>query len=345
MNPNFLPFEKPIIELERKIEELRKFSQNENIDVSVEIQSLEKKSLEIKKEIYKKLSAWQRIQIARHPNRPYTLDYIKLLMDDFTEIHGDRTFADDQALIGGLAKIDGQKIMIIGHQKGRDTKESLKRNFGCAHPEGYRKALRLMKMANKFNIPIITFVDTPGAYPGVGAEERGQAEAIAVNLREMMMLEVPIIVIVIGEGGSGGALGIGVGNKVLILEHAYYSVISPEGCAAILWKSGEKTEEAAAALKLTGTDLIKLKIVETIIPEPLGGAHRDPKTTAENIKNAILDNLKELSALSKEELLEQRYRRFRQIGFFTDTTGTDPEIAESENTEEEIKEKTEKTLN
>jgi len=254
------------------------------------------------------------VQLARHPNRPYTLDYINMLMSDFIELHGDRCFADDKAIITGLAKLDNEGIGVIGHQKGRDTKENLKRNFGCAHPEGYRKALRIMQLAEKFSLPIVIFIDTPGAYPGIGAEERGQAQAIALNLREMAQIAVPIIAIVIGEGGSGGALGIGVADRICVLENAYYSVISPEGCAAILWKNGSKAPEAAEALKLTAPDLLKMGLIDEIIPEPLGGAHRDPQKTAEAIGEAIKRNLQELSALSKENLLKSRYRKFRQIG-------------------------------
>lgn len=313
-----LDFEKPIFELEQKINELRSFSANEGIDVSEEIKSLEKKSIKIKKDVYKNLTAWQRIQIARHPQRPYFLDYMDLICDEFIEIHGDRRYSDDKALLGGFATIDGVKCVVMGHQKGRDTKENLKRNFGCAHPEGYRKALRLMQMADKFNLPIITFIDTPGAYPGIEAEERGQAEAIAVNLREMIPLKVPIICVVIGEGGSGGALGIGIGNEILILENAYYSVISPEGCAAILWKSNDRTPDAAEALRLTANDLTKLKIVDDIVPEPLGGAHKDKKTMGENLKKSIFKSLNKLKKLSGEELVNQRYDRFRDIGYYSE---------------------------
>ncbi len=311
-----LDFEKPIVELEKKIQELKSFVSDKKIDLSSEVKRLEEKLESLRKETYSHLTPWQRVQLARHPHRPYTLDYIALMMTDFIELHGDRSFADDKALIGGLAKINKQKVMVMGHQKGRDTKENLKRNFGCAHPEGYRKALRLMQIADKFNLPIVVLVDTPGAYPGIGAEERGQAQAIALNLREMTSLAVPIITIVIGEGGSGGALGVGVADKVCVLENAYYSVISPEGCAAILWKSSSKAPEAAAALKLTGEDLLKMGIIDEVIPEPLGGAHRDPQKMAAVLKERIEKNLKELLSLKKEELLNLRYQKFRKIGSF-----------------------------
>jgi len=311
---NGLDFEKPIIELEKKIQELKSFISHKKIDLSSEVKRLEEKLEHLKKDIYGNLNAWQRVQIARYPQRPYTLDYINLVLSDFLQLHGDRSFADDQAIVGGLAKLDNQKIMVIGHQKGRDTKENLKRNFGCAHPEGYRKALRLMQMAEKFNLPIVIFIDTPGAYPGIGAEERGQAQAIALNLREMIQVACPIITVIIGEGGSGGALGIGVADKICVLENAYYSVISPEGCAAILWKNGSKAPEAAEVLKLTAADLLKLGIIDEIIPEPLGGAHRDPQKMGEVLKETIKKNLKELNALKKEELLKLRYKKFRGMG-------------------------------
>ena len=311
-----LEFERPILELERKIEELRSFTAHKDIDISGEVSRLEDKLGHIKKEVYDNLTPWQRVQIARHPRRPYTLDYIEMMMTDFIEIHGDRHFADDKALICGLAKLDGENIMIMGHQKGRDTKENLERNFGSAHPEGYRKAMRAMKMAEKFGIPLVSFIDTPGAYPGIGAEERGQAEAIAYNLREMAGLKTPIIVFVIGEGGSGGALGIGIGDRVYVLENAYYSVISPEGCAAILWKERSKSPDAAAALKLTAKDLLEMKIIDGIIKEPLGGAHRDPQWTAENVKKAIKKDLAALKSIPKEKLTESRYAKIRSIGVF-----------------------------
>ena len=311
---NGLDFEKPVLELERKIEELRSFISDKRIDLGPEIKKLEEKLVKLKKEIYKNLTAWQRIQIARHPNRPYTSDYINMIMTDFIELHGDRSFSDDLAITAGLAKIDGQKILIIGHQKGRDTKENLRRNFGCAHPEGYRKAIRLMKLAEKFNIPIVIFIDTPGAYPGIGAEERGQAQAIAYNLREMINISVPILVIVIGEGGSGGALGMGVGDRICLLENSYYSVISPEGCASILWRDSAKAPEAAEVLKLIASDLLKLGIIDEIIQEPLGGAHRDPEKTAFNLKATIKRFLEETKGISKEKFLQKRYDKFRSIG-------------------------------
>jgi acetyl-CoA carboxylase carboxyl transferase subunit alpha len=309
-----LDFEKPIIELEKKIQELKSFISDKRIDLSSELRRLEDKLEHLKKNTYSNLTAWQRVQLARHPQRPYTLDYINILMSDFIEIHGDRAFADDKAMVCGFAKFNNQKIVIIGHQKGRDTKENLKRNFGCAHPEGYRKALRVMQLAENFDLPIIVFIDTPGAYPGIGAEERGQSQAIALNLREMSQITVPIIAIVIGEGGSGGALGIGVADRVCVLENAYYSVISPEGCAAILWKDGAKAPEAAEALKLTAQDLLKTGIIDEVVLEPLGGAHRDPQETAENIKESINKNLKSLKALDKDELLKLRYKKYRDMG-------------------------------
>jgi len=311
---NGLDFEKPIIELEKKIQELKGFISEKKIDLSSEVERLEEKLERLKKDTYGNLTAWQRVQIARHPLRPYTQDYINIIMSDFIELHGDRSFSDDQAIIGGFAEIDHQKIVVIGHQKGRDTKENLRRNFGCAHPEGYRKALRLMHLAEKFNLPIVIFIDTPGAYPGVGAEERGQAQAIALNLREMTSIGVPIIAIIIGEGGSGGALGIGIADKVCVLENAYYSVISPEGCAAILWKNGSKAPEAAAVLKLTAPDLLKMGIIDEVIPEPLGGAHTDSERMGQTLKETIKKNLQELNALKEEELLKLRYKKFRRIG-------------------------------
>ncbi len=316
MNGSGLDFEKPILELERKIEELKKFTSSQKIDLSLEIKKLEDKLEKLKKEVFENLTPWQRVQIARHPKRPYTLDYINLAMTDFVEVHGDRAFADDKAMVCGFAKVDGEKIVVIGHQKGRDTKENLTRNFGSAHPEGYRKAMRIMKLAEKFLRPIVVFIDTPGAYPGIGAEERGQAEAIAYNLMEMAKLKVPIIVFVIGEGGSGGALGVGVGDRICVLENAYYSVISPEGCAAILWKDRTKAPDAAKALKLTAQDLFKAGLIDEIVEEPLGGAHRDPQTTSQSIKARIKKYLKELSAFSAEDLIEARYEKYRKIGVF-----------------------------
>jgi acetyl-CoA carboxylase carboxyl transferase subunit alpha len=314
-----LEFEKPIVELERKIDELKNLTAHKDISITGEISRLESKLDKIKKEIYENLTPWQRVQIARHPKRPYTLNYIELIMTDFVEIHGDRHFADDKALICGLAKVDGNGVVVIGHQKGRDTKENLERNFGSPHPEGYRKAMRIMDMAEKFGLPVITFIDTPGAYPGIGAEERGQAEAIAYNLREMADLKTPIIVFVIGEGGSGGALGIGVGDRAYVLENAYYSVISPEGCAAILWKERAKSPDAAAALKLTARDLLEMKIIDGIIKEPLGGAHKNPQEAADNIKKAINKDIAALRSISKEKLIEARYAKIRSIGVFKES--------------------------
>ncbi len=313
---NGLDFEKPILELENKIRELKDFTSDKKINLSSEIKRLEEKLHHLKVEIYTNLTAWQKVQIARHPSRPYTMDYIQMLMNDFIELHGDRSFADDKAIVGGFATLQQQRIMVIGHQKGRDTKENLMRNFGCAHPEGYRKALRLMKLAEKFGLPIVIFIDTPGAYPGVGAEERGQAQSIALNLREMAGIAVPILVVVIGEGGSGGALGIGVADRICVLENAYYSVISPEGCAAILWKTGSKAPEAAEVLKLTANDLLRLGIIDEVIPEPMGGAHRNPEGMASTLKAAIIKHIKELLALSISELLKTRYKKYRNIGRF-----------------------------
>ncbi len=314
-----LPFEEPVVELETKLKELEAFSQEQDIDVSHEIQNMQKKIEETRNDIYANLSAWQKVQVARHPNRPYTMDYINTITTDFVEIHGDRIHRDDRAIVGGFAKIDGRKVMIMGSQKGRDTKSNVECNFGCAHPEGYRKALRLMKLADKFNTPIITLIDTKGAYAGLESEERHIAEAIAVNLRECFNIKVPIICVIIGEGGSGGALGIGIGNRILILEHAYYSVISPEGCAAILWKDRAYSDQAAEALKITGRDLIKLKLADEIISEPKGGAHTDHEAAAANVKAAILKNMDELSAMSAEEILQDRYGKFRAMGEFEGT--------------------------
>ena len=311
---HLLDFEKPILELEKKIAELRTVSHESPIDLQREIKKLEQKLEEIRRHTYAHLTPWQRVQIARHPRRPYTLDYVRLLFRDFVEIHGDRAFGDDKALIGGFAYFGEERVLILGHQKGRDAKENIYRNFGSAHPEGYRKAMRLMKMAEKFHIPIVCFVDTPGAYPGVGAEERGQANMIAWNLREMIKIQVPILVFVIGEGGSGGALGIGIGDRVFVLENAYYSVISPECCAAILWKDHKKAPDAAEALKLTGKDLLPLGVIDGIVKEPLGGAHLDPEFTAKEIQKTIRMHLAELFAKTGPELAESRYRKFRKMG-------------------------------
>jgi len=313
-----LDFEKPIIELQNKLDDLRLHPEKHSLGISFdeEIRLIEKKLAETRKHIFSNLTSWQRVQLARHPKRPYTLDYIKIAFSDFQELHGDRLFAEDRAMVGGFAKIGEHRVMVIGTQKGRDTKENILRNFGSAHPEGYRKALRLMKMANKFGLPIITLIDTAGAFPGVGAEERHIAEAIAVNLREMTLLEVPIIAAVIGEGGSGGALGIGVADRVLIMENAYYSVISPEGCAAILWKDRAAAAKAAAALKITAKDLLQLKLVDEIIPEPLGGAHTDHAVSAANLKTHLLKHLEQVAAFTPEERLKKRYEKFRAHGHF-----------------------------
>ncbi len=312
-------FEKPISELEKRIEGLKKFSIDKTVDLSSEISDLEKKLKRLRKGIYSKLSPWQKIQISRHPNRPTTRDYIALMMKDFIPLSGDRLYGDDKALVSGFAMLEEQKIVVIGHQKGKDTKENIERNFGCAHPEGYRKAMRVMKLAERFNMPIVCLIDTPGAYPGVGAEERGQAQAIAENIRDMFSLKVPILVVIIGEGGSGGALGIGIGDKVLIMEYAYYSVISPEGCAAILWKDASMREEAAKVLKLTAPDLIKSGIVDEVVFEAEGGAHRGVEYSARNLKEAITRNLAELSSFSLDTLLDRRYQRYRNMGIFNET--------------------------
>ncbi|MGB7769158.1 MAG: acetyl-CoA carboxylase carboxyltransferase subunit alpha [Verrucomicrobiia bacterium] len=313
-----LDFEKPIIELQSKLDDFREHPEKHSLGVSFEeeIQLIEKKLEETRRQIFSNLNAWQRVQLARHPKRPYTLDYLATAFTDFQELHGDRLFAEDRAMVGGFARLNEHRVMVIGTQKGRDTKENILRNFGSAHPEGYRKALRLMRLANKFGLPIITLIDTAGAYPGIGAEERHIAEAIAVNLREMTLIEVPIIAAVIGEGGSGGALGIGVADRVLILENAYYSVISPEGCAAILWKDRANAAKAAAALKITAKDLFELKLVDEIVPEPLGGAHMDLTATAENLKTHLLKNLEKILALPVAERLKQRYGKFRAHGQF-----------------------------
>ena len=311
----YLEFEKPIVELESKIQELTAFS-SDTVDLKAEVAKLEKKAEKMREEIFSSLSRWQTAQVARHSNRPFALDYIKLIFTDFIELHGDRNFGDDHAIVGGLARLDGEPVMVIGHQKGRDTKEKVFRNFGMPHPEGYRKALRLMEMAERFNLPIITLVDTPGAFPGIGAEERGQAEAIARNLRDMSRLSVPIIVTVTGEGGSGGALGIAVGDRILMLEFSIYSVISPEGCAAILWSDGTRGADAAEALKLTAGDIKELEVIDEIVKEPLGGAHRDPKAPAQNLHEALTRNLRELREVPAERLVEERYQKFRKMSRF-----------------------------
>ena len=311
-----LDFEKPIAELQSKLEELRKHPEKHSLGISLEeeVAIIEKKIEETKRQIFLNLSAWDRIKIARHPKRPFTLDYLDTAFTGFTELHGDRLFAEDRAVVGGFACLGPHKVVVIGTQKGRDTKENILRNFGSAHPEGYRKALRLMRLADKFKLPIISLIDTAGAYPGIGAEERHIAEAIAVNLREMMLLEVPIIAAVIGEGGSGGALGIGVADRVLIMENAYYSVISPEGCAAILWKDRAAAAKAAEALKITAKHLLELGLVDEVVPEPLGGAHTDPEATAVLLKDALLKHLEQLQAMVPAERLKQRYAKFRSFG-------------------------------
>ncbi|MDB6124244.1 MAG: acetyl-CoA carboxylase carboxyl transferase subunit alpha [Pedosphaera sp.] len=317
---NQLDFEKPIYDLQNKLEELKRHPEAHSLGVSFdeEIKKIEAKIAETRKQVFSNLTAWQRVQLARHPKRPFTLDYLRSTFTDFSELHGDRLFAEDRAVVGGFARLGGQKVMVIGTQKGRDTKENILRNFGSAHPEGYRKALRLMRMADKFGLPIITLIDTAGAYPGIGAEERHIAEAIAVNLREMMLLEVPTMAVVIGEGGSGGALGIGVTDRVLILENAYYSVISPEGCAAILWKDRAAAPKAAEALKITAKDLLELRLVDEVVPEPLGGAHNDLATTAANLKKHLLGQLEQLEKLSVADRLKQRYGRFRAHGHYVE---------------------------
>ncbi len=317
MKNGYLPFEKPLAELRLKIEELKKFTQEKSIDMSDEIATLEEKAARLEDEIYGNLTAWQKVQIARHSGRPTTLYYIRTIFTDFLELHGDRLYGDDPAIVGGIAKLDGRPVTVIGHERGTDTKDKIARNFGLPHPEGYRKALRLMQQADKFGRPIICFIDTQGAHPGVEAEERGQSEAIARNLREMAGFKVPIICVVTGEGGSGGALGIGVGNRLLMLEHAYYSVISPEGAAAILWRDAGKAQEAAEALKITSADLKALGVVDQVIPEPKGGAHRDPVQQSAYIKEAIVENLKPLTEMTPEELVEDRYRKFADIGRYT----------------------------
>jgi acetyl-CoA carboxylase carboxyl transferase subunit alpha len=311
-----LDFERPILELEKKISDMKDFSVGEEIELSGEIASMEKKLSKLRQEIYSGLTRWQKVQLSRHPKRPYTLDYIRMISTGFIELHGDRCYADDRAMVGGLAYIEDQPVMFVGQQKGRDAKQRLHRNFGMAHPEGYRKALRLFYMAEKFDIPIVILVDTPGAFPGIGAEERGQAEAIARNIREMSRIKVPIVIVIIGEGASGGALGIGVGDKVLMMEYAWYSVISPEGCAAILWRSAAKAPEAAEALKPTSGDLVALKIIDEVIPEPPSGAHNDPVGAAAIVKEKIVNALNELAAKPTDELLADRLQKYRKMGEF-----------------------------
>ncbi|HEX8726307.1 MAG TPA: acetyl-CoA carboxylase carboxyltransferase subunit alpha [Gemmatimonadaceae bacterium] len=312
-----LEFEKPLVELEKQIEELKRLAGDRQLDVAAELAPLEQKLVELRGEIYRNLTPWQRVMVARSNKRPFTLDYVRLAFTDFVELHGDRLYREDPAIVGGWARLDGDSVMVIGHQRGRDTKEIVKRNFGMPHPEGYRKALRLMKLAEKFHVPVITFIDTMGAWAGLGAEERGQSEAIARNLFEMSRLKVPIIATVIGEGGSGGALGLGVADRVMMLENSVYSVISVEGCAAILWKDGkspEMREKAASALKITAPDLFELRIIDEIIPEPPGGAHADYETTAEGLKDALLRNLDELSRLKPDKLVRRRREKFLRMG-------------------------------
>lgn len=320
MKTTFLDFEQPIAELEAKIEQLRYVQDDSAVDISDEIGRLETKSAALLKEIYSKLTPWQIALVARHPQRPYSLDYIDAIFTDFVELHGDRAFADDLAIVGGMARFNGQACMVIGHQKGRDTKEKIQRNFGMPRPEGYRKALRLMRLAEKFGMPIFTFIDTPGAYPGIGAEERGQSEAIGRNLYEMAELTVPLICTVIGEGGSGGALAIAAGDALLMLQYSTYSVISPEGCASILWKSAERAADAAETLGITASRLKTLGMVDRVVPEPVGGAHRDPRAAAQSLKKALQDALKQLQGLSSAELVERRYERLMSNGKFKEIT-------------------------
>jgi len=314
MNEFVLEFERPIAQLEKKIRDMKEVGPREGADLSQEIQRLEKRAEKLRQDIYRNLTPWQRVQLARHPGRPFTLDYIHHLMEDFVELHGDRRFADDRAIVSGLALYRNRPVVVVGHQKGRNTEENLKRNFGMAHPEGYRKALRMFLLAAKFSRPVIVFIDTMGAYPGIGAEERGQAEAIAVNLKVMSQLPVPIVVAIIGEGASGGALGIGVGDRILMLENAWYSVISPEGCAAILWRDRSRAPKAAEALKLTAEDLMKQGIIDAIVPEPLGGAHRDADAAATALDKAVSGALEELSGLSPDDLVAQRLEKFSRMG-------------------------------
>jgi acetyl-CoA carboxylase carboxyl transferase subunit alpha len=315
--PDELEFEKPILELENRIAELR--AAEGPVAASAEIGKLEDRLRRLQQRVYGRLTAWQRAQLARHPKRPHTLDFIRLLLDDFVELHGDRLFADDSAIVGGLAAFEGEPVVVIGHQKGRDTRENIARNFGMPHPEGYRKALRLMRLAARFGRPIVTLIDTPGAYPGLGAEERGQAEAIAVNLREMAGLPTPILCVVTGEGGSGGALALGVGNRVLMLEYAMYSVISPEGCAAILFGDAAKAPEAAQSMRTTAPDLLRLGVIDGIVPEPVGGAHRDWEQTAQNVRAALREHLWPLRSRSRGDLVRERYDKFRRIGVFDES--------------------------
>jgi acetyl-CoA carboxylase carboxyl transferase subunit alpha len=314
-----LEFEKPLVELERQIEELQRASAERGLDAAAELGALEAKLVERRREIYRGLTPMQRVLVARHPRRPYTLDYLSSIFTDFIELHGDRLYRDDPAIVGGWARLGGKSVMVIGHQKGRDTKENLKRNFGMPHPEGYRKALRLMQLAARFEAPVITLIDTPGAYPGLGAEERGQSEALARNILEMSALPTPIISVVIGEGGSGGALALGVADRILMFENSVYSVISPEGCAAILWKDATQRERAAEALKLTADDLLRLGLVDEVITEPLGGAHHDPEAAGESLREALLKHLRELVKLKGDRLVKKRHEKFAAMGAFTES--------------------------
>ncbi|HET8807228.1 MAG TPA: acetyl-CoA carboxylase carboxyltransferase subunit alpha [Methylophaga sp.] len=316
MQLNFLDYEQPIAELEAKIDELRYMSNDTDLNITEEIQKLKEKSESLTKSIFSGLTPWQVTQMARHPQRPYTLDYIKHLITDFEELHGDRTYGDDAALVTGMGRFNGQSVVVIGHQKGRDTKEKVARNFGMPRPEGYRKALRIMKLAERFNLPVLTFIDTPGAYPGIGAEERGQSEAIARNLFEMAQLKTPILSTVIGEGGSGGALAVGVADHLMMLQYSIYSVISPEGCASILWKSADKAADAAATLGVTSDRLKSMKLIDEVIPEPLGGAHRDMELMVGNLKKAISDKLKQLQAMPVDDLVKRRQARLMEYGAF-----------------------------
>jgi len=318
MKMPLLEFEQPIAELESKLEDLKKHSKRQDIDLDPEVLQMQDKINRTRKDVYSNLSAWQRVQIARHTSRPFFLDYVREFCTDFIELHGDRHYGDDLAMPAGLGTIGGIRCMIIGQQKGRDTKENVLRNFGSPHPEGYRKALRLMRLAEKFRLPVVSFIDTPGAYPGIGAEERHIAEAIAVNLREMMLLRTPLVAVVIGEGGSGGALGIGIADRVLMMENAYYSVISPEGCAAILWKHRKHAPEAAEALKLNASNLLELGIIDSVIPEPMGGAHHDPESAAQAVQTALVAALQEIKKIAPQDLLNKRYEKFRKIGIFSE---------------------------
>jgi acetyl-CoA carboxylase carboxyl transferase subunit alpha len=319
METSWLEFEKPIVELEQKIQDLREFADREGLEFTEAIRKLEEKAERLRREIYSNMTPWQHVQLARHPRRPYMQEYLESLVTEFVELHGDRAFGDDGAIVGGPARFEGRPVMVIGHQKGRNVKEKMHRNFGMPHPEGYRKALRLMRTAEKFGMPVLSFVDTPGAYPGVGAEERGQSEAIAHNLRDMSRLRVPILVIVIGEGGSGGALAIAVGDRILMLENSVYSVITPEGCAAILWKDSAKAPEAAAAMKMTAQDILTLGVIDAIIPEPPGGAHRNPAFVMEGVRAEVRRFLADFAATPEDRLLEERLQKFLRMGVYAET--------------------------